>query len=418
MNPVLPRQHFVPDCEARKMPDGRLYVYGSYDIGGQNSYCSTVLHAFSTENMVDWIDHGVCLESKDIPFADPERELYAPDCIYRDGKYYLYFCMNGGIEGVAVSETPYGPFSDVAPIEGANGDGIDPAVFVDEDGQAYYYWGQFHLRGAKLNEDMKSLDLTTLQTNLIDEKRHGFHEGSSMRKANGWYYLTYTDISRGKATCIGYAMARSPLGPFEYKGILVDNTGCDPNTWNNHGSIEQFQNQWYVFYHRSSQNSIYNRRLCIEPIFFNDKYEIEEVEMTSQGCENPLSIKKDLDASCACKIGGFGTYPCIKPDPLHKGEEILADLTGNGWAVYKYLRFEADKTRIEVTGECTGSGVLEIWNQREKIGEIFLENTNGQRHTFGSSVKKGWGVGALYLEWHMEKESKGAIKTIRFCTEK
>lgn len=232
MNPVLPRQHFVPDSEARVMPDGRLYVYGSYDISGRKGYCSHVLHAFSTDNMIDWVDHGVCFESKDVPFADSKLELFAPDCIYRDGKYYLYFCMKTGVEGVAVSDTPWGPFTDPTPIEGAHKDSIDPSVFIDDDGQAYYFWGQFHLRGAKLNADMRTLDLSTLNTNIIDEKRYGFHEGSSLRKVNGLYYMVYADISRGKANCLGYAVAESPLGPYEYKGIIIDNTGCDPKTWN------------------------------------------------------------------------------------------------------------------------------------------------------------------------------------------
>lgn len=107
MNPVLPHNSFIPDGEGRWMPDGRFYVYGSCDVSGaEDFYCSDVLHVFSTDNLVDWIDHGVCLRSSDVYWAKGSRMLYAPDCVYKDGKYYLYFCMNEGIEGVAVADTP------------------------------------------------------------------------------------------------------------------------------------------------------------------------------------------------------------------------------------------------------------------------------------------------------------------------
>ena len=142
MNPLLENHHYVPDAEAHVWNDGRLYIYGSYDIRGALSYCSTQYHVFSTDDLVYWTDHGVSLESHQIPWMQPSRPLYAPDCAYRDGKYYLYFCYADpvGREGVAVSEKPYGPFENPVPVKGADGGGIDPAVLVDDDGAAYLYW--------------------------------------------------------------------------------------------------------------------------------------------------------------------------------------------------------------------------------------------------------------------------------------
>lgn len=173
------------------------------------------------DDMVHWTDHGVCFRSSDVYWAKPGGGLGVPDCIHRNGKYYLYFCMGEGIEGVAVSDYPWGPFLNPQPIEGANRDSIDPAIFVDEDGQAYYYWGQFHLRGARMNEDMLTLDPQSIDRCIIDEKWHGFHEGSSMRKRNGLYYLVYADISRGRPACLGYSVSKSPLGPFEKRKIQM-----------------------------------------------------------------------------------------------------------------------------------------------------------------------------------------------------
>ena len=143
MNPILPEKCFVPDAEARVMPDGRLYLYGSWDLSGCKEYCSRELHGFSTDDMVHWVDHGVIFENTDenpgVP-SQPGVKLYAPDAIHKNGKYYLYLCGPGnklGFETVAVADSPVGPFSKAVPVEGADGDGIDPTVFVDDDGQAY-----------------------------------------------------------------------------------------------------------------------------------------------------------------------------------------------------------------------------------------------------------------------------------------
>lgn len=100
---------------------------------------------------------------------------------------------------------------------GADGDGIDPAIFLDDDGQAYYYWGQHSLRGGRLKENMRELEPGSVNRALLTESEHGFHEGASLRKRNGLYYLVYTDISGGRASCLSYAVSDNPLGPV-YKG--------------------------------------------------------------------------------------------------------------------------------------------------------------------------------------------------------
>src|SRR5512143_2574085 len=145
MNPILPIQHFVPDVEARQWEDGRIYLYGSYDISGRTSYCSWEYHVFSSADLVHWEDHGESFHStgpdSDVPWSG--APLFAPDCIYYHGRYYLFFCNADRSEGVAESLSPTGRFTNAAPIEGANGDAIDPAVLVDDDEQVYYYWGQF-----------------------------------------------------------------------------------------------------------------------------------------------------------------------------------------------------------------------------------------------------------------------------------
>jgi len=365
MNPILSREYFIPDAEAHKMPDGRLYLYGSSDISGEKEYCSHEYHVFSTDDptLSEWRDHGVSFQNTvraaGVPW-NPGTRLYAPDTIHKDGKYYLYFCGSNALEGVAVSDRPEGPFDNAVPIEGADGDGIDPAVFVDDDGQAYYLWGQFSLRGAKLDETMTRLVPGSITRDILTEHEHGFHEGASLRKRNGKYYIVYTDISRGKATCISYAVSDSPLGPYKKGGVIIDNMYCDPGTWNNHGSIEEYKGQWYVFYHRSSQNSKTSRRVCAEKIFFDEDGQIHEVEMTSQGASGPINAFSMLDASAACRMKG--NVRIVPDKDAACGCEIL-DSCGGGswtddWAEYRYIDFKAG------AGECSvrarGKGKIRV----------------------------------------------------------
>ena len=294
-NPILPLEYHVPDSEGHVMPDGKLYVYGSFD-DREDVYCSEKYHVVSTSDMGHWTLHEESLNGNHIPwfnnpdapkypgidwshptpfiqkmiqrdlengvdmkakFEEEEKEekektalLFAPDCMERNGKYYLYFCMPDDSEGVAVSDSPVGPF--INPIQLPCG-GIDPAIFIDDDGQAYYYWGQLFSHGVKLNEDMISFDRDEIVDDLVTEEEHFFHEGSSMRKIGDTYYYVYADMERGKPTSLGYSTSKSPMGPFTYRGIIIDNDGCDPASWNNHGSIECVNGQGYVFYHRCSR---------------------------------------------------------------------------------------------------------------------------------------------------------------------
>ena len=332
------------------MPDGRLYLYGSWDHPYSDDYCGRVAHCFSTDDMVHFVDHGVIFrndeEFQGMPW-NSKSSLYAPDAIHRDGKYYYYVCGNHNEEGVAVADSPIGPFSPAEPIVGADGDSIDPSVFVDDDGQAYYFWGQFTLRGGKLMDDMKTLIPESVKTGIVTEWEHGFHEGASIRKRNGKYYMVYTDISRGKATCMSYAISDHPLGPYKKGGVIVDNIYCDPASWNDHGSIAEFKGQWYVFYHRSSQNRQTCRRVCVEPIYFDENGYIQEVEMTSSGAEYALNPFNGIPARAACRMMG-NCFVTLEDD-----REVLVKQSGGhwmtDWAEYKYFDFADGATALTVT---------------------------------------------------------------------
>ena len=206
MNPFLPCRYCVPDGEAHVFGE-RCYLYGSYDIPGDTEYCSYEYHVFSSDihDLENWVDHGVSFASRGpnaaVPWSD--ARLYAPDVAEKDGVYYLFFCLSDGTEGVATSLSPEGPFQNATQLfypddirNSAPLDQIDPAVLVDDDGQAYYYWGQFTLHGARLTPDMKHLEKQSYTENLISEETHWFHEGASVRKFRGKYYGNTAQKSR------------------------------------------------------------------------------------------------------------------------------------------------------------------------------------------------------------------------------
>ena len=434
-NPVLPPSLHIPDPEAHVMPDGRVYVYGSMDIV-DSTYCSGEYRVFSSADMVDWTDHGQSFKAGQVPwlfdanaprywntdwdfenptavlenimkeYVDQNGEvaptdehmpkvnfLYAPDAIYRDGRYYLYFCCSDNSEGIAVSDTPYGPFSDPVRLPC---DGIDPAVFIDDDGQAYYFWGQFRASGAKLKPNMMVLDEQSVTPHLVTEEQHGFHEGSSLRKRGDTYYYVYPCIYRGNPTALAYATSKAPLGPYTYRGIIIDNKKCDPESWNIHGSIEEVNGQWYVFYHRSSGNSRYMRRLCIEPISFNEDGSIDEVKMTSQGAGRPFGLGEAIEGWRACEVGGS----------VYTGKQGELYVSGEGTACFRYVDWALSPQKIMV--QATGSGRIQLLVDGVNAGA--LEINEGQ--SFECPVLSAAGrheVSLVFL-----KESDIVLKSIVF----
>lgn len=414
-NPVLPVEYHIPDGEAHVMSNGRLYIYGSFDEQ-DGEFCSEKYHVVSTSDMENWIIHGEALNGEAVPwFHDPDAVkypgldwmhptpfiqkmiqkiiaeyqgyenipektgnteerplLFAPDCIEREGKYYLYFCMKDESEGVAVSDHPEGPFEKIVQLPCG---GIDPAIFIDDDGQAYYYWGQVYSHGVKLNEDMISFQ-GDIADNLVTEEEHFFHEGSSMRKIGDTYYYVYADIERGKPTALGYATSKSPLGPFVYRGIIIDNDHCDPLSWNNHGSIECFNGQWYVFYHRSSRGSEQHRRLCIEPIMINPDGTIDEVKMTSQGAGEPFGPGEVIMGYQACEMRGT-----VYIDTDETYGEKLVNFSDGDQVIFRYIKSE--KAYSEIEFDASGTGTIEVLLDGELAGTVQIQDgkqMNGKIH--------------------------------------
>ncbi len=388
LNPICPPGVYLADPEARQMPDGRVYVYGSRDELG-NTWCSRSYNVLSSSDLQNWN-----LDQTAFATAGPGKQtdytsaiLYAPDCIYRNGNYYLYYCLSSGgeDEGVAVAKSPYGPFVNGRKIAGITG--IDPSVFIDDDGQGYLYWGQGSAKCARLKPDMLDIDHSTIKEGVIYhhnskysenpadlEKTDDFwfNEGSSVRKRNGIYYYVFAQggrHGRGCCACLAYATATSPLGPFTYRGVIIDNFGSAPNIINNHGCIAEINGKWYVFYHRPTHGSPSMRKACVEPITFNADGTIPEVEMTTQGADGPLDPLVRMDAARACLMsGGVCAMPRAMPDG--NTVEDLAGIRDGDTMTWRCFDF---------TGKKVARFTCKTWgkNLAAKI-EIHLDKAGGE----------------------------------------
>ena len=407
-NPISPMGVYIADPTARVWADGKLYVYGSRDESAKY-YCSTNYHVMSTSDLKNWTLHPYSFRN--------DETLYAPDAWYKDGKYYLYYDIPNGTEFVATSDFPTGPFKDGVKIEGPQQ--IDPNIFIDDDGQAYYFWGQFSAKGAKMNPDLKTLDWSTYKDGIVTEADHYFHEGSFVFKRGEYYYFTYADISQNqRPTSIGYAMSKSPMGPYEYKGVIVNNAGCDPETWNNHGSIVQFGDQWYVLYHRSTHGSRMMRKACIEPIKFNEDGTIDEVEMTSQGAGGPLDAFQPIHGAQACWMNGNVRIRLMADNPL---KEELGAIRNGDIAVWKYLDFGtgANKMSIRVKSDLGGEIIVRADAKDGEILGRFTIPANMNWAIYETSIKPVSDVHALWMEFQgPESEEKELFRIDGFTFEK
>jgi arabinoxylan arabinofuranohydrolase len=406
-NPIVPAGLYIADPSAHVWKDGKIYVYGSRDES-PDYYCSWDHYVLSSSDLINWEITKNAFASKganeQVPYSDDK--LYAPDCNYKNGTWYLYYCLasSKNTEGVATSKSPLGPFTNGKVIDTKGINEIDPCVFIDDDGQGYYIWGQFTAKMAKLKPNMTEIDLNTVKDSVITEKEQYFHEGGYMVKRNGIYYFIYAHMGRAnRPTCIGYSTSKSPMGPFKYGGVIVDNDHCDPAVWNNHGSIVEMNHQWYVFYHRATHNCVTMRKACIEPIRFNEDGSIPEVEMTTQGAGKPLNALSRIDAERACLL--FGNVRIMDFD---KDKEDLEGIKDDDKAAYKYIDFGNGVNSFTVNvAPGTRGGKIDLlidqpWGP--SIGSIEIKsNDNGEKWSeVTGKIKGAKGVHALWLRFNVK----------------
>lgn len=299
-NPVLEGYYADPEI-IYSHKENKFFLYPTSD--GHDSWSGTYFEVFSSDNLVDWVNEGVILDlPKDVPWGP--RNAWAPTCIEKKSgneyKYYFYFTAAQKI-GVAIGDTPTGPFVDSGkplidwkPKGIKHGQEIDPDVFHDPvSGDYYLYWGNGYMAVAKLNDDMISIDRSTLKVITPDNT---YREGTEVFYRNGKYYFLWSeDDTRSPNYRVRYATSDSPTGPL----YIPDNNlilAKDPSNGifgTGHNSVIQIpgKDEWYIVYHRFNRprgikmghRAGFHREVCIDKLEFDDNGAILPVKPTLEG---------------------------------------------------------------------------------------------------------------------------------------
>ncbi|NCD68124.1 family 43 glycosylhydrolase [Mucilaginibacter agri] len=287
-SPVLPGVYADPNIAVF---NSRFYIYPTTD--GTTGWKSTSFTCWSSANLIDWKNEGVILDlPRDLTWA--KERAWAPTIAFKNNKYYYYYSADVNI-GVAVADKPTGPFTDpigkpLIPKGTRRGQMIDPMAFVDDDGQAYLYFGQGQCNIAKLSADMVSLDTSK----IVSFKPEGYNEGPFMIKRKGIYYLMWSEYdTRDPRYSIAYATSTSPMGPFKKAVGFPVLKGKGVVKGAGHHSVVQVPgtDNWYIAYHRFKipDGNGYNRETCISPLHFDANGDILPVDVFEK--IKPVKIK-------------------------------------------------------------------------------------------------------------------------------
>lgn len=288
--------------------DGRMYVYTGHDEDKADFFWMQEWRVYSSDDMVNWVDHGSPLALEDFSWADDRA--WAAQCIERNGKFYWYICahskLSGGMAiGVAVGDSPTGPFKDAIgkPLfENGSWDHIDPSVFIDDDGQAWVCWGNPQLYYLKLNDDMISYEGDVIIPEMTEEGfgapamknrekgkkyKDSYVEGPWLTKRGDTYQLIYA--AGGVPEHISYSTAASPVGPWKYAGEIMPlgNT----NSFTNHAGVADYKGHSYFFYHTGKLpgGGGFGRSVAVEEFVYNEDGSFPTILPTDEGVK-PVGV--------------------------------------------------------------------------------------------------------------------------------
>lgn len=442
-NPVLPPSWglYIADPEPKVYENG-IFVYGSKDVAGGVlpsgvSWCSDRYHVLHSTDLKHWTDKGMSFHLDWVPeeYMHPEyTRLWAPDVLRNpaNGKYYLYFCFNhtkarDEVFMVAVSDHPDGPFLNPKPLLIDGKDpvaGIDPGVLTDDDGKAYITWP---FKVGQLDPD----DFTkVIGTSVVDVKQwmpeeNTPYEGPSLRKKGDTYYYIYIEneglryrpdgTEVNKPTRMVYMTSDNPLGPYTYQGLILANSDY-PGVINIHGSLVEFKDKWYVFYHMPLVDKHLTRVMCVEPLEIGGDGKIVPTVPSSSGIRGTFRFGDHIYAS------GAVIYPGNELNPQYISRDggypkPVFSAVGS-YLGYRYIDAgdsQNGKISLHVNTQAEG-GVFEIrlgGHEGKIVAQVSVPDTGGEwqlvdaqvdgfesgKHSFYIVLKEKPETGDIGLDW-------------------
>ena len=384
-----------------------VFLYTTHDEDDAEGFKMQDWLLYTSTDMVNWTDHGVVASLKSFDLVKRDNGAWAEQVVERNGKFYMYCPIHGNGIGVLVSDSPYGPFKDPLgkPLvwQKEHWDDIDPTVFIDEDGQAYMYWGNPNCYYVKLNEDMISYSGDIVK---LKETPEHYQEGPWFYKRNGHYYLAFA------STCcpegIGYAMSDSPTGPWKTKGYIMRPT---ERTRGNHPGIMDYKGKSYVFglnydLLKLETNTHYERRsVSVAEMHYNEDGTIQEVpywadtKLEQIGTFNPF---RKVEAETMA--WGYG----LKTAPNADKSLSVVDVNNGEYICVRGVNFGKNKARrFEVSALPLEGGNLKIRLDAPDgkiVGNVNIPqgNETSKYELYSCEVNAFSGVHDLYLSFEGE----------------
>jgi arabinoxylan arabinofuranohydrolase len=382
-----------------------VFLYTGHDEDKSTWFTMKDWRCYSSTDMVNWTDHGSPLSIKTFSWA--QKDAWAGQCTFRNNKFYWYVPMNqsngkGMAIGVAVSDSPYGPFMDALgkPLVHSGGGDIDPTVFIDDDGQAYLYWGNPYLKYIKLNEDMISYSGEIINVPLTEQgfgKRTGdpkrssqYEEGPWLYKRKGLYYLLYP--AGGVPEHLAYSTSTSPTGPWIYRDTIMPIIRKG-GAFTNHPGVIDYAGKSFFFYHNGALpgGGGFTRSVCVDEFRYNEDGSIPRVKNTVEGVKpvrdlNPfirqeaetIAWEEGIETETSAEAGVYvtdidnGDYIKVRSVDFGKGAKSFeANVSSSVQGGNIEIRLDSITGTLIGTCNVKGAGNAMNWTiQKTKIKKI------------------------------------------------
>ena len=409
-NPVI-QTMYTADPAPRVYKD-TVYLYTGHDEDKSTWFTMKDWRCYTSTDMVNWTDRGSPLSLETFSWA--KKDAWAGQCIPRNGKFYWYVPMNhetmGMSIGVAVSDSPTGPFKDALGkplVHSGNGD-IDPTVFIDDDGQAYLYWGNPYLKYVKLNEDMISYsgDVVNVPLNKegfhvrykdVEKRPSAYEEGPWLYKRNNLYYMLYA--AGGVPEHLAYSTSTSPIGPWVYRDTIMRVIGKG-GAFTNHPGVIDYKGRSFFFYHNGALpgGGGFTRSVCLDEFEYNKDGSIPRITPTKEGVKPVANLNPFIRQEAETIAWEEG----VETERSAEAGVYVTDISNGDYIKLRSVDFKKGAKSFQANVASVSEGTIEIHIDKpdgELLGTCEVRNTGGQQKwaNFSAKVNKKGGVHDLYF---------------------